>query len=174
MGKPFLLSSRSPLYQPRLDLGIGKRKWRRRKPIEKQKGGKTPGSELTAGPSAGHVGGGLFFWDKAKAVLATFRKIPERNIDCFNLRRSSAPTRVRRAKVGTAVKSNTVLSKPRYSSFRRVGMADEYWGMALRGAPGCRSHGATAGDRDLLPSRCPSPWPQGYCHTQGDSPRPLW
>lgn len=125
-----------PLYQRRLHLGIGKRKWRRRKPIEKQKGGKTPGSELTAGPSAGHVGG-----DKAKAVLATFRKIPESNIDCFNLRRSSAPTGVRRARVGTAVKSNSVLRKCRYSSFRRAGMAEGGSGTALRGHRGAGAAG---------------------------------
>lgn len=76
------------------------------------------------------------------------------------------------AGVGAALKSKTALSKPRCSSLRREGMADGCSGMALRGEPGCPSHGAAAGHRDLLPSRWPSPWPQGYCHTQGYSPRP--
>lgn len=40
----------------------------------------------------------IFFWGgKTRAVSATFRKIPELNIDYFSLRRGSAPGKVQRA-----------------------------------------------------------------------------
>lgn len=62
-------------------------------------------------------GGGAY---KAKAISATFRKIPERNIDYFNLWRSSAPIKVQCASERAAVESNTTL-KTRNISLRQGG-----------------------------------------------------